>query len=98
MVRRAGGVATLAHPGPSKVHPREFVRLRAMGFDGVEADHPDHLREQAEKFREGAAAAGMVCTAGSDFHGEIVSPDRFLGKSRMALEVLDLLEARRPGA
>jgi len=69
-----------------------------MGFDGVEADHPDHPREQAEKFREAAAAAGMVCTAGSDFHGEIVSPDRYLGTSRMAPAELDRLEARRPGA
>jgi hypothetical protein len=97
MIRRAGGVATLAHPGPSKVHPRELTRLGALGFDGVEADHPDHPREQAEKYREAAAAAGMVCTAGSDFHGEIVAPDRFLGTSRMRAVELDRLEARRPG-
>jgi len=98
MIHRAGGVATLAHPGPSKIHPRELARLCGMGFDGVEADHPDHPREQAEKFREAAAAAGMVCTAGSDFHGEIVSPDRHLGTSRMAPAELDRLEARRPRA
>ena len=97
MVRRAGGVATLAHPGPSKVNPRELVRLRGHGLRRRRGGPPRPSREQAEKFREAAAAAGMVCTAGSDFHGEIVAPDRFLGTSRMAPEVLDLLEARRPG-
>jgi predicted metal-dependent phosphoesterase TrpH len=96
MIRRAGGVATLAHPGPSKVHPRELPRLRRMGFDGVEAAHPDHHPEQAARYRESAAEADLVCTGGTDFHGEIVSPDRFLGTSRMAAAELDRLEARRP--
>ena len=96
MIRRAGGVATLAHPGVSKVQPRELVRLRAMGFDGVEAEHPDHPPEQAARYRESATATDLVCTAGTDFHGEIVAPDRFLGTSRMAVAELDRLQARRP--
>ena len=96
MIRKAGGTATLAHPGVSRVNPRELPRLRRLGFDGVEADHPDHPAEQAARFREEAAAAGLVCTAGSDFHGEVVAPDRFLGTSRMSAAELDRLEARRP--
>ena len=96
MIRRSGGVATLAHPGISKVQPRELTRLRAMGFDGVEADHPDQPSEQAARYREVAAAVDLVCTAGTDFHGELVAPDRFLGTSRMAVAELDRLEARRP--
>ncbi|HQR29682.1 MAG TPA: PHP domain-containing protein [Anaeromyxobacteraceae bacterium] len=96
MIRRAGGTATLAHPGVSRVNPRELPRLRQLGFDGVEAEHPDHPVEQAARFREEAAAAGLVCTAGSDFHGEVVAPDRFLGTSRMASSDLEALEARRP--
>jgi hypothetical protein len=96
MIRRAGGVATLAHPGPSRVQPLELRRLRGMGFDGVEAAHPDHPPEQAARFREVAEAVDLVCTAGTDFHGEIVSPDRFLGTSRMSAAELDRLEARRP--
>ena len=95
MIQRAGGVATLAHPGPSKVQPRELPRLRRMGFDGVEADHPDHHPEQAARYRESAAEADLVCTGGTDFHGEIVAPDRFLGTSRMAGTELDRLAARR---
>jgi predicted metal-dependent phosphoesterase TrpH len=96
MIRRSGGVATLAHPGVSKIRPRELARLRALGFDGVEAGHPDHPPEQAARYREEAERAGMLCTAGTDYHGEVVAPDRFLGTSRMAPSELDRLEARRP--
>jgi predicted metal-dependent phosphoesterase TrpH len=96
MIRRAGGVATLAHPGVSKIQPRELARLRGLGFDGVEAGHPDHPPEQAARYREEAGRAGMLCTAGTDYHGEVVAPDRFLGTSRMAPSDLDRLEARRP--
>jgi predicted metal-dependent phosphoesterase TrpH len=97
MVRKAGGVATLAHPGVSKVNPGELARLRAMGFDGVEAHHPDHPPEQAARYREAADRAGLVSTSGTDYHGEVVAPGRFLGTSSMALADLDRLEARRPG-
>jgi predicted metal-dependent phosphoesterase TrpH len=96
MIREAGGVATLAHPGVSKVNPGELARLRAMGFDGVEAYHPDHKREQAARYQEAAERAGLVCTAGTDYHGEVVAPDRFLGTSSMDPAELDRLEARRP--
>lgn len=96
LIRESGGTATLAHPGVNKVQPRELARLRSMGFSGVEADHPEHPPEQAARYRAEAAAADLICTAGSDFHGELISPDRFLGTSRMTVEALDRLEARRP--
>jgi predicted metal-dependent phosphoesterase TrpH len=96
LIRGAGGVATLAHPGVSKVNPGEMPRLRALGFDGVEAYHPDQPPEQAARYREAADRAGLVCTAGTDYHGEVVAPDRFLGSSSMAAAELDRLEARRP--
>ncbi len=96
LVRSAGGVATLAHPGVSKVNPGELSALRAIGFDGVESAHPDHPEEQAARFREAADRAGLVSTAGSDFHGEVVAPDRYLGSSRMPLVDLERLESRRP--
>src|SRR5512137_1094722 len=92
MIRQAGGVATLAHPGISKVNPGELPRLRALGFDGVEANHPDHPPEQAAKYREAADRAGLVCTAGTDYYGEVVAPDRFLGTSSMAPSELERLE------
>jgi predicted metal-dependent phosphoesterase TrpH len=78
------------------VNPGELARLRAIGFDGVESAHPDHPPEQAARYREAADRAGLVSTAGSDFHGEIVAPDRYLASSRMPLADLEALESRRP--
>ena len=67
-----------------------------MGFDGVEASHPEHPPEQAARYREWPGAVDLVCTAGTDYHGEVVSPDRFLGTSRMSGRRARRLEARRP--
>ena len=54
LVRGAGGTATIAHPGVSKLERHELVRLRAAGVDGLvpcgstgEAatlSHPEHRR------------------------------------------------------
>jgi len=95
LVRGAGGVATLAHPGVSKIEACDLARLRAMGFDGVEAYHPDHVPSQLEKYLRIAAELDLVATAGSDFHGEAVAPDRALGTTTMPVEDLDRLERRR---
>ncbi|HTP51473.1 MAG TPA: PHP domain-containing protein [Anaeromyxobacteraceae bacterium] len=95
LVRGAGGVATLAHPGVSKIERGDLLRLRGMGFDGVEVYHPDHVPSQLEKYGRAAAELDLVATAGSDFHGEAVAPDRSLGTTTMPLEDLERLERRR---
>jgi hypothetical protein len=95
LVRGAGGVATLAHPGVSKIEGVDLARLRAIGFDGVEARHPDHVPSQLEKYLRIASELDLVPTAGSDFHGEAISPDRRLGTTTMPAEDLERLERRR---
>jgi hypothetical protein len=96
LVRGAGGVATLAHPGVSKVGRDELGRLRRMGFDGLEVQHPEHSPGQVESLRRAAAELGLVPTAGTDFHGPAINPGRELGGSDMAASDLAALEARRP--
>ena len=96
LVRRAGGTATIAHPGVSKLERHELVRLRAAGADGLEVLHVDHVPSLREKFLRIAEELDLVPTAGSDYHGVSVSPDRKLGDVTMAAEDLARLEARRP--
>jgi hypothetical protein len=96
LVREAGGVVTLAHPGVSHVEAGDLRRLRAMGFDGVEARHPDHPPSLVEKYLRVAEELDLVPTAGTDYHGEAVAPDRFLGTTRMPGADLERLERRRP--
>ncbi len=73
-----------------------MASLAAAGVSGIEAIHPDHNPSVREKYERAAAQSGLVVTAGSDFHGPDVSPDRHLGMVTMAQEALAALEARRP--
>lgn len=96
LVRGAGGTVTIAHPGVSKLEVGEVAMLAAAGVSGIEAIHPDHNPSVRDKYERAAAAHGLVVTAGSDFHGPDVSPDRHLGMVSMTEDALAALEARRP--
>ena len=93
LIHGAGGTATLAHPGVSKVVAHEVAELRAAGLDGLEAHHSDHNPSVRAKFLALAATHQLVATAGSDFHGEAVAPNRKLGSASMPPE--NLAQLRR---
>lgn len=95
LVRGAGGTTTIAHPGVSKLDARDVQRLRAAGVDGLEVHHADHDPGARERLLRLAESLDMVPTAGSDYHGESISPDRHLGDVTMPPEDLARLEARR---
>jgi len=95
LVRGAGGTLTIAHPGVSKLEVGEVAALARMGVVGIEAIHPDQNPSVREKYERAAAANGLVVTAGSDYHGPEVSPDRRLGMVTMSEEALEALEGRR---
>ncbi|MGZ3480835.1 MAG: PHP domain-containing protein [Myxococcaceae bacterium] len=94
MLHQAGGTATIAHPGSSKVSGYTLERLAKVGLDGLEVFHPDHVPSQREAFLRQADALGLVPTAGSDFHGPRVTPDRSLGMVSLDPSHLARLEAR----
>jgi len=71
-------------------------RVRAAGVDGLEVHHVDHDPGTRERFLRLAERLDLVPTAGSDYHGEAVAPDRHLGDVSMPEEDLARLEARRP--
>jgi hypothetical protein len=96
LVRSTGGTVTVAHPGVSRLERGELARLAAVGVAGVETHHPDHNPSVREKYLRICAELDLVPTAGSDFHGEAVSPDRRLGQVTMDPEDLRRLEQRRP--
>ena len=95
LVRDAGGTATLAHPGLSRMERGDLSRLRSWGLSGVEVSHPEQNPSVRDKFRRLAAELDLVPTAGSDYHGEAVAPGRHLGDCSMAPDELAALEARR---
>lgn len=95
LIRGAGGAATLAHPGVSKMEKHDIGRLARLGLSGVEVHHTDHNPSVREKYLTVCDELDLVPTAGTDFHGEAVTPDRLFGKVTMAAEDLLRLEARR---
>ncbi|RKD24058.1 phosphatase [Ammoniphilus oxalaticus] len=69
LIKDAGGVPVLAHPG---IYDNEELveQLLRNGLVGIEVYHPDHRPEQEEYFAALAVKYSVIQTAGSDFHGE----------------------------
>jgi predicted metal-dependent phosphoesterase TrpH len=96
LIGGAGGTVTVAHPGLSKLERGELRRLRAAGVVGLEVVHPEHNPSMREKYARLALELDFVPTAGSDYHGAVVSPGRQLGAVSMTSEALARLESLRP--
>jgi predicted metal-dependent phosphoesterase TrpH len=69
LVGRAGGVASLAHPGKAGVDGR-LATFVANGLPAVEVFYPDHSPMLRERYQQYATEHGLLMTGGSDFHGD----------------------------
>ncbi|MFI1679582.1 PHP domain-containing protein [Streptomyces sp. NPDC020607] len=73
LVKAAGGVTVLAHPGAikrGKIVPESVMAdLAAAGLDGIEVDHMDHTPETRTRLRALAGDLGLLVTGSSDYHG-----------------------------
>jgi hypothetical protein len=94
LVHGAGGTCSVAHPGANGISKQELRTLATDGIDAVEAWHPEHPPNQAEAYERWAAEMGMLTTAGSDYHGPSVQPDRKLGDRSLTEDRFAALEAR----
>ena len=92
LIRDAGGVAVLAHPGLSLVDPAIMDGLVAAGLAGVEADHVGHDEPTRMFWRTAAAERNLYVTGASDFHG--TRKESRIGQGRTAVSVVDALQAR----
>lgn len=94
LIKGAGGAATLAHPAVSRVTDREVADLRDAGLAGLEVFHADHVPSHRERLLALTRSLGLVPTAGSDYHGPDVTPDRQLGDETMDEALFDELRNR----
>ena len=73
LIRRAGGVAVIAHPFASRrgqiLGTDDFADLVEAGLNGIEVDHRDHNPSERAMLRAIAAELDLVITGGSDYHG-----------------------------
>ena len=69
IIHRAGGIASLAHPGKTRIDAR-LGPLKDAGLDALEAFHPDHDDDAVQRYVSIARQLGLCLTGGSDFHGD----------------------------
>ena len=73
LIRRAGGVAVIAHPFASHrgqiLKAEDFSELVAAGLNGIEVDHRDQSPAERAMLRTIAHELGLVITGSSDYHG-----------------------------
>jgi 3',5'-nucleoside bisphosphate phosphatase len=69
IIHESGGVASMAHPGPSRCDGL-IAPLAAAGLDAIEVRHPDHDQDTEMRYRTIARKLGLLVTGGSDYHGD----------------------------
>jgi predicted metal-dependent phosphoesterase TrpH len=68
LVRAAGGISSLAHPGTFQ-RDDLIPRLAAAGLEALEARHTEHGHALAAHYEKMAEQLSLLPTGGSDFHG-----------------------------
>lgn len=94
LVKRAGGVAVLAHPALNRVD-EQIADLTQQGLAGLEAWHTRHSAGQTERYQKLAERYGLIVTGGSDCHGT-VRGRALIGTVQVPYECVDAIKARTP--
>ncbi len=78
VIKRAGGLAVLAHPGLVR-NIVDIAKLKDMGLDGVEAFYPTHSHILVKELIDIARKLNLIITGGTDFHGPGSGRNEFYG-------------------
>lgn len=104
MIRQAGGIAVLAHPGQidptMSIQPALIRELARRDLDGLELYYPTHTRRMKKQLKTLAAELGLLVTGGSDFHCTTRPPYHLASKVRgfcPPCSILEQLSARLAG-
>lgn len=69
IIQRAGGIASLAHPGLLR-RDDLIPGMVAAGLTALEAFHSEHDASTTERYLTLAASHGILVSGGSDYHGD----------------------------
>ncbi len=95
MIRRAGGLAVLAHPSNVRELTTSLAPLIAAGLSGIECYYGAYTPDVVASLVAVAARLGLVATGGSDYHGsEQTTYNATLGATRVPLSVVERLKER----
>lgn len=85
LIKGAGGVPILAHPG--LLRDKELVHeIIDLGVAGLEVYYPEHTSQQVDEFLQICQQLNLLVTGGSDFHG----PGRHESRSRLGCSGIDV--------
>lgn len=90
LIKNAGGVSVLAHPGLLP-EPELMDKMLDIGIQGIEAYHSKHTSEQSRYYAEVAHSHGLVITGGSDCHGDLHNGLPIVGDVFVGVEIIDQL-------
>jgi predicted metal-dependent phosphoesterase TrpH len=94
VLKDAGGIASLAHPGLTRVD--ELIpALTSAGLAALEVRHSDHSAEAEAHYRALAAVHRLAVSGGSDFHADDSARAPKLGVMTLSPAEFSALEARR---
>ncbi len=98
LIKKAGGLAVLAHPvqidATLQTLPQLFVDLVSFGLDGVELYYPTHSQKTRKKLRNMTAKYSFLYTGGSDYHGDM-RPGSSLAKGKKMMVADEVLAQLR---
>lgn len=92
LLREAGGVPVLAHPGLYRGEA-DLDGFIAAGLMGIEVFYKEHTPAQVAFYRGLAARRGLLMTGGTDCHGPGTHRDYRLGDVAIPPEILPPLRA-----
>ena len=92
LIRRAGGVAVLAHPF-RLVEDDWLPSFVADGIQGIEVYHSDHDPSTVQHYRRLAEELNLIATGGSDCHGFRKSKGPLIGTVHVPDSCLDQLRS-----
>jgi 3',5'-nucleoside bisphosphate phosphatase len=90
-IKRAGGVAVLAHPGLNNLDD-DIPLMVEQGLGGIEVWHSRHSAGQSKHYLQVAETLGICATGGSDCHGT-GRDGMLLGRIKLPYERVEALKA-----
>jgi predicted metal-dependent phosphoesterase TrpH len=91
-IKRAGGVAVMAHPALNKVD-EHIPNMVQQGLDGLEVWHSRQSAPQSEHYLRMTERFGLLATGGSDCHGA-VNGHALIGTVKLPYDRIDALKER----
>ncbi len=93
IIGRAGGLASLAHPGLLK-RDDLIPGMIDAGLTAIEAFHSEHDTPTTERYLDLAARHGILVSGGSDYHGEKERRRTSFGTVGLPHDRFEMLKAR----